>query len=404
MFHDNTRAGLARFTFRTFSKGNVYFTGNASADRAEFLMEDQAYGKIWFQRDSSASDRTYNITAGSNISFFHSSTAANSTITIQNGASGAFGQPELLTDSATAGDATIRVMGATLNTPPGVPVGGRLRFNEGSSAGSARITVEGGIGAGAAGPAAGARLTFAGGSFWPTTLANATIIVNGGNDGAQGGNVLFSGGVRGGTARLIANAGSTVDFGDQRFFGGTEVGSIEGDGSFVLNGSLLTTGSRNEDATVAGQITNGNTAGAMLTKVGTRTLTLAGNNTYTGLTTVAAGTLRVDGTIAGDAVVKSGARLEGRGHIPRPPTVETGGVFAPGSSPGTITIGGLTMMPGSILEFEVGDAARDRIVIAGNGNISLGGTLNIRAARRRTDGGAIVPIVRRRHWLDRRFL
>ena len=244
-------------------------------------------------------------------------------------------------------------------------------------AGNANITIEGGVGVGAGGPAAGARLTFAGGSFWPTTLANSTIIVNGGHDGAQGGNVLFFGGVRGGTAQLVANAGGTFDFGDQRFFGGTEVGSIEGDGTFVLNGSLLTTGNQNRDTIVSGSIANGNTAGAMLTKVGTGTLTLAGTNTYSGLTTVAGGTLRVDGSIAGDVLVRSGARLEGRGHIPRMPTVEAGGVFAPGTSPGTITIGGLTMMSGSTLEFELGDVARDRIVVTNNGNVSLAGTLAI---------------------------
>ena len=132
-FHDDSKAGLARFTFETFSKGNIYFMGNATADQAEFVMQDQAYRHILFYRDSSASDRTYNITAGGGIVFGHSATAAGSTITIQNGSSGAFGQPELLTDVATAGDATIRAMGATPVTLPGVPVGGRLRFNEGSS-------------------------------------------------------------------------------------------------------------------------------------------------------------------------------------------------------------------------------------------------------------------------------
>ena len=59
------------------------------------------------------------------------------------------------------------------------------------------------------------------------------------------------------------------------------------------------------------------------------------------------------------------------------PDVEAGGVFAPGTSPGTITVGGLTMRPGSTLEFEIGQTARDRILVTGNGNVSLAGTLNI---------------------------
>ena len=74
---------------------------------------------------------------------------------------------------------------------------------------------------------------------------------------------------------------------------------------FVLNGSLLTTGNRNSSTTVAGQITNGfGGVPGTFTKVGTGTLTLAGENTYTGLTTVAGGTLRVDGAIAGDVLVR----------------------------------------------------------------------------------------------------
>jgi autotransporter-associated beta strand protein len=293
-FHDNSRAGLARFTFERFSKGIINFVGRSRADRAEFVMQDQSFGRIWFYRDSSASDRTYDITAGGNITFGHSATAAAATITIQNGASGTFGQPELATDVATAGNATIRVMGATLNTPPGVPIGGRLGFSPGSSAGSARITVEGGVGAGVT----GARLAFTGGQFQQTTAGNATLTVNGGTNGGLGGTVVFQQGAKGGTARLVANAGGTFDFGDQRVFSGTEVGSIEGDGMFVLNGSHLTTGNRNSSTTVSGQITDGfGGVPGMLTKVGTGTLTLAGENTYTGLTTVAGGTLRVDGAI-----------------------------------------------------------------------------------------------------------
>ena len=42
-----------------------------------------------------------------------------------------------------------------------------------------------------------------------------------------------------------------------------------------------------------------------------------------------------------------------------------------------MTIGGLTMNAGGTLDFELGDPARDHIVATNNGNVSLGGTLNV---------------------------
>ena len=79
----------------------------------------------------------------------------------------------------------------------------------------------------------------------------------------------------------------------------------------------------------------------MLTKVGTGTLTLSGANTHTGLTTVDEGTLVINGSIAAGAVVKDGGILKGIGSMGTV-VVEAGGVFSPGLSPGTITVGGLT--------------------------------------------------------------
>jgi hypothetical protein len=57
-------------------------------------------------------------------------------------------------------------------------------------------------------------------------------------------------------------------------------------------------------------------------------------------------------------------------------TVEQGGIFAPGLSPGTITVGGLNLMAGSFLQYELG-APRDRIVVTNNGNVTLAGLLNL---------------------------
>ena len=70
-------------------------------------------------------------------------------------------------------------------------------------------------------------------------------------------------------------------------------------------GAILTTGGNNTSTTFSGVIQDG--AGVTgLTKVGTGTFTLTGANTYTGGTTISAGTLQIGsgatGSIVGDIV------------------------------------------------------------------------------------------------------
>ncbi|MBA3482633.1 MAG: autotransporter-associated beta strand repeat-containing protein, partial [Pirellulales bacterium] len=208
----------------------------------------------------------------------------------------------------------------------------------------------------------------------------ATLIANGGAAADNGGGIRFQGGALGDSARLVVNAGAFADFSLNASYGGTAVGSIEGAGRFFLGGSLLTVGNRNTGTVVSGNITDAGGyaagVGGKLTKVGTGTLTLSGANAYTGLTTVNEGTLIINGSIAGHAVVKNGGTLKGTGSMGTP-TVEMGGVFAPGTSPGTITVGGLNLLSGSTLEYELGATTRDRIVVTNNGNVTLGGVLNL---------------------------
>ena len=105
------------------------------------------------------------------------------------------------------------------------------------------------------------------------------------------------------------------DFAQQFAGGTTTVGSINGAGTFYLRGTELVVGTRNEDSTVTGRIVDTlvspTYSGGRLTKVGTGTLTLAGVNTYSGVTTVNGGTLRVDGSLAGPVVVNNGGTLRG---------------------------------------------------------------------------------------------
>lgn len=76
----------------------------------------------------------------------------------------------------------------------------------------------------------------------------------------------------------------------------------------------LSVGKNNSNTTYSGVLSDGTVAGGQLTKIGTGTLTLTGMNTYTGGTTVNAGTLALgrsgsEGTVRGAITVNSGATL-----------------------------------------------------------------------------------------------
>ena len=101
-------------------------------------------------------------------------------------------------------------------------------------------------------------------------------------------------------------------------------------------------------------VINGATSGSFgLTKAGAGTMTLAGANTYTGATTVAAGTLLVSGSLSGDVQVDSGV-LGGTGHVSGQVTADSAGTIAPGLSPGILRVGDLGLSSGSALEIEIG--------------------------------------------------
>ena len=115
-----------------------------------------------------------------------------------------------------------------------------------------------------------------------------------------------------------------------------------------------------------------------LTKNGIGTMLLSAANIYTGATIVDAGTLLVSGSISGSAVtVNAGATLGGAGAT-GPLTVNAGATLAPGSSPGILSTGTVSLASTATLSIELGGTT----VIAGTdydqlnvtGGVSLGGS------------------------------
>ena len=175
------------------------------------------------------------------------------------------------------------------------------------------------------------------------------------------------------------NAGNTIQLGA---FSGS--GALSGPQSNSGSGdTLYVVGGNNSDSTFSGNISS-NTAVAgsevLVDKIGSGTLTLSGDSTYTGGTTVESGTLSVNnasgsGTGSGDLEIFSGAMLTGSGTIGSATTIDDGAILAPGNPGGTLTFTkNLTVNDASIIQFDLGGSS-DQVNVTGS--LSLGGQLMI---------------------------
>jgi autotransporter-associated beta strand protein len=116
-----------------------------------------------------------------------------------------------------------------------------------------------------------------------------------------------------------------------------------------------------------------------VTKSGPGALTLTAVQTYTGNTTVAAGSLLVNGGItSGSSVtVATDAVLGGTGSLNGPVTVQDGATVVPGSGgQGKLSTGNLTFTAFAVSHFDLGTIS-DTLVV--NGDLILDGILNVNA-------------------------
>jgi fibronectin-binding autotransporter adhesin len=341
----NGTAGLTRFfsgttaqnaTIINNSGGTTRFEGNSNAGSARITNNA---GTLIFFDTSTAGNATISNATGSTTFFVNATTAANAAIT-NNGGNTEFD------NTSVAASASI----TNLNN-------GRVTFFNTSNAGNATITNN------------NTGLTLIRGT---SSGGNATITSN------SGGRTLFADSGSGGNARLIANGTGLVDFSNGPAT--NTAGSLEGSGQFFLGGVTLTVGSNNLSTGVSGTIQDGGSGGgtgASLVKVGTGKLTLSGNNTYTGGTTVQAGTLSVNGTLAGTLQVLNGGVLAGTGTIGNT-TIASGGMIAPGNSVGTLHVNGnITLAAGSVYDVEIASTGASDLIAATGVATLQGGSVSV---------------------------
>ncbi|MGE0757563.1 MAG: autotransporter-associated beta strand repeat-containing protein, partial [Pirellulaceae bacterium] len=266
-------------------------------------------------------------------------------------------------------------------------------------AGTLAITAAGPIGA------SNAPLTFAAANLATNTAAGSAdqflaatgaVALTAPGVNAGSGTVQFQGGTfRLAAAEQVADTtnltiDATATF-DLRGFQET-VNGLSGAGMVDTTAGVSATfhvGGGGASSSFAGTLQN--TSGALaLTKSGGGTLTLTGGHSYGGVTTVAGGTLRVNGSLADgaasdDVVVQSSASLGGTGSIQGQVRVAGGGELAPGVSPGVETFGSLVFTVGSSFAVEIGGAVagngitnHDQAVVSAAGSVTLNGaTLNL---------------------------
>ncbi|MCA9062811.1 MAG: autotransporter-associated beta strand repeat-containing protein, partial [Planctomycetaceae bacterium] len=199
------------------------------------------------------------------------------------------------------------------------------------------------------------------------TFAGGTYVLTGNNSWT--GRTRFSAGasVQAASANAIPDGvtltmseSSTLDLaGFDETIGGLDTQGTVGTLSIVLGSNTLTVGGNNLDSTFPGVISGTGD----LVKNGTGRLTLNGTSTFTGTTTINAGT------------------LGGSGTLPGPVDIQSGAVIAPGNSPGILNTGDFDLAAGATLEIEIGgttpgNTASDHDQINVTGTVSLAGTLS----------------------------
>jgi fibronectin-binding autotransporter adhesin len=194
--------------------------------------------------------------------------------------------------------------------------------------------------------------------------------------------VSFSGVVSGSGAVSQAGSGSTTLTGVNTYTGGTVIagGTLIGSATSFGSGAILDNAALVISQPVDAAFTNAINGTGSFAKQGAGRLNYTGTGNLSGPTTVAAGTLSVNGSLMNSAVtVQNGGTLGGNGTVGAT-TILAGGAIAPGNSLGTLHINGAySQAAGGIYQVQVdpNSNASDLIAVNGAATLAPGAGINV---------------------------
>ena len=193
-----------------------------------------------------------------------------------------------------------------------------------------------------------------------------TLTLSGSNS-YTGGTLVQEGTLKAGAAAAIVGHSAFQVSGGTLDLNGFDltISSLSGSGGAVSLGTAQLTLDQTNVSAYAGSI---NGVGSLV-KTGPGTFILSGLNSYTGNTTVDAGLLQVDGTLAGNVSVNSGGIRGGKGRVGG---VTNNGSVSPGDSPGTLHVAGnYTQTGAGSLNLQIASSSSfDLLAVGGAANLA----------------------------------
>jgi autotransporter-associated beta strand protein len=311
----NNLGGVTNFN-DTSTAGTATIVNNPGS--GVFFNDASSGGSATITNNGSAGDIVSGTPFGAVTEFFTTSTAGSATITNNGGtAAGTIGGITQFLDTSSAGIATIITNGGT-----GGGLGGATEFLDSPDGGTARAVTNGngsfdisglttdgmGIGSieGSGNYFLGSKTLSVGGNNLSTTVSG--IIQDGGANGGVGGSLTkvgtgtltltglntYSGGTNFNGGIVAVNSDLNLGTGPLSFNGGTLEALTSGVGITSSKAVMLNIGGGTflADTGTLSRLGGAISGDGSLTKAGPGTLVLAGVSTYTGSTTISAGTLQ----------------------------------------------------------------------------------------------------------------